>query len=140
MLVLALLLGACTKGASSAPENGVQAVIYKSPSCGCCVGYAGALKDAGYAVDIRLTEDMDAIKQRYQIPVGMQSCHTTVIGDKVIEGHMPLDVVEEIVAQDAVKKVALPNMPAGTPGMPGIKQGPWTIYALDNGTQVYKTI
>jgi hypothetical protein len=32
--------------------------------------------------------------------------------------------------------IALPGMPAGSPGMPGIKEAPFTIYAIDGGRVV----
>jgi hypothetical protein len=129
LIAISLLLTACTT-----PNAGPKAVVYKSASCGCCVGYIGALQKQGFNVETVVTEDMNAIKQKYNIPSHMESCHTTILDDYVIEGHVPLDIVQALLEeQPAIEGIALPNMPAGTPGMPGMKRGTWTIYALQDG-------
>jgi len=111
-----------------------KATIYKSPTCGCCVKYISYLKKQDFVVETVTTEDMWSIKNQYQIPSDMESCHTTVIGDYFIEGHVPLEAVEKLLQeQPDIDGIALPDMPAGSPGMPGKKQGEWQIYTLKNG-------
>jgi hypothetical protein len=46
------------------------------------------------------------------------SCHTAVIDGYVIEGHVPADDVKRLLAEkpDAIG-LAVPSMPAGSPGM-----------------------
>lgn len=113
---------------------GPKMIVYKSPTCGCCVGYASELKRQGYNVETVSTVNMSEIKDKYKIPREMESCHTVVIGDYFIEGHVPLEVVEKLLLEKPdIDGIALPNMPAGTPGMPGIKQGTYTIYQLVDG-------
>ena len=108
--------------------------MYKSPSCGCCVGYSKALKERGFEVNIVSTEDMESIKTQYGISPDMESCHTSVIGDYFIEGHVPFEAVDKLLLEKPnIKGIALPNMPAGTPGMPGVKEDPYTISQLENG-------
>ena len=86
----------------------------------------------GFEVQITNVEDMSPIKSSYRIPSSMESCHTTVIGDYVIEGHMPIEAIEKLLTEKpAIAGIALPGMPYGSPGMPGSKQGPFVIYALD---------
>ena len=114
--------------------SGVEATIYKSPNCGCCVGYNAEMEKLGTKTEIVATEDMQEIKDRYDIPRNMESCHTTVIGDYFIEGHIPFEVVEKLLTEKPdIDGIALPNMPSGTPGMPGIKTGPYEIYQLKDG-------
>ena len=97
-----------------------EAVVYKSPWCGCCTGYSEALRAAGYQVREEEHEDMNPIKARFGVPAGMTSCHTTVIGGYVVEGHVPLAAVERLLAERPdLPGIALPGMPQGVPGMPG---------------------
>ena len=116
------------------PPTKLEMIVYKAPACGCCVGYASESEKQNYNVKTVVTADMNEIKNRYKIPSEMESCHTAVIGDYFIEGHVPFEVVEKLLFEKPdIDGIALPNMPAGTPGMPGIKQGPYTIYQLVDG-------
>lgn len=108
-----------------------NAVVYRSSTCGCCLGYIAALEKQGFAVEVQSLEerDMDLIKKQYAIPLDKQSCHTTVIGDYFIEGHVPLEAIEKLLAEKPkIDGIGLPGMPIGTPGMPGVKQVPYEIY------------
>ena len=105
------------------------ATVYKAPNCGCCNGYIAELKKQGYEVDVKPTEDMGSIKEQYGIEEDKQSCHTTVIGDYFVEGHVPLAAVEKLLSEKpAIDGIGLPGMPIGTPGMPGVKQAPYEVY------------
>ncbi len=113
---------------------GQKITVYKSPQCGCCVGYVGELEKEGFDVEMIVVEDMSMIKTEYNIPREMESCHTSIIGGYFIEGHMPISVVKDLLLEKPeIDGIALPNMPAGTPGMPGIKTKPWEIYKLVDG-------
>lgn len=105
------------------------ATVYKAPNCGCCNGYIAELKKQGYEVDVKSTQDMGSIKEQYGIAEDKQSCHTTVIGDYFVEGHVPLAAVEKLLSERPdIDGIGLPGMPIGTPGMPGVKQAPYEIY------------
>ncbi len=116
-----------------------KVIVYKSPTCGCCVNYISMLEKRGYDVEIIATEDMLSVKKQYGISPEMESCHTSIFDDYVVEGHIPFKVVDKLLEEKPdIKGIALPDMPAGSPGMPGLKSGPFTIYALsDNGYSVY---
>lgn len=108
-----------------------KAMVYRSTTCGCCLGYIAELEKQGFVVDVKSVQekDMDAIKKQYSIPLDKQSCHTTIIGDYFIEGHVPIEAVEKLLAeQPKIDGIGLPDMPLGTPGMPGTKQSPYKIY------------
>jgi hypothetical protein len=114
---------------------GKTVTLYKSPNCGCCSGHAAALEAAGFAVNIEMTNDLDAVKQEHSIPVDGASCHTSVIGDYVVEGHVPLEAIETLLSEKPeIAGIGLPGMPIGTPGMPGRKTAPYEVYKLsENG-------
>ena len=40
---------------------------------------------------------LHTIKQKYNIPVEMQSCHTTIMGKYFIEGHVPFEAGEKLL-------------------------------------------
>lgn len=118
-----------------APGQAADAVtIYKSASCGCCVHYAAYLGDQGYRAETVITEDMEAVKQKYGIPVAMQSCHTAVIGGYFVEGHVPVEAVQKLLRERPdIDGIALPGMPSGAPGMPGTKTKQFVVHALTGG-------
>ncbi len=64
----------------------------------------------------------------------MKSCHTTVIEGYFVEGHVPVAAIEKLVAEKPdIDGIALPNMPAGSPGMPGRQTEAFKVYALSDG-------
>jgi hypothetical protein len=110
---------------------GQSVTVYKSPNCGCCSGHAKALEQAGFTVTIEETDNLDLVKQTHNIPVGGESCHTSMIGDYVVEGHVPLEAIEKSVTEKPeIAGIGLPGMPIGTPGMPGRKTAPYEVYQL----------
>jgi len=94
--------------------------VYKSPSCGCCAKWVAHAKAAGFAVTVKDTDDMDAVKREIGVPSALQSCHTALVGGYVIEGHVPADVVRRLLAEKPKGiGLAVPGMPVGSPGMEG---------------------
>ena len=133
LLIGGLLISGCSSQVSE-KFTGTKATVCKSPTCGCCVGYGSFLEQQGFDVEIVEKQDIASIKQKYGIPRSMESCHTTIIGDYFVEGHIPIEAVEKLLQEKPdVDGIALPNMPSGTPGMPGAKRGIWTIYSLKSG-------
>ena len=59
-------------------EHNVE--VYKTPSCGCCYGYVVFLEKENFKVKQTDMRSLHTIKQKYNIPVEMQSCHTTIMG------------------------------------------------------------
>lgn len=123
--------------------SGYAVTLYKSPSCGCCSRHAAILEEVGFDVTIEKTDDMQSTKQKYNIPQGKESCHTSVIGDYVVEGHVPSEAIEKLLTEKPdIAGIGLSGMPIGTPGMPGQKQSPFEVYQLSHDGEVspYMTI
>ena len=116
--------------------------VFKTPSCGCCYGYVLFLEKEKFKVKQTDMRSLHTIKQKYNIPVEMQSCHTTIMGKYFIEGHVPFEAVNKLLKeQPDIDGIALPGMPIGTPGMPGDKDEPYVIYQLKDGkSSVFMTI
>lgn len=103
--------------------------VYKSPTCGCCENYITYLKRSGVDVDVITTTEMDAVKESNGVPAGYATCHTSTVGGYTVEGHIPLEIVRKLLDdKPTLSGIALPGMPSGSPGMPGAKQGKWSIY------------
>jgi len=128
-----------TSGLSAPAANGVSVSLYKSPTCGCCGLYAAYLRSAGFTVDVQEVSDMAVVKEQYGVPGDLQSCHTSVIDGKVVEGHVPVEAVTKLLSQDSVTAISLPGMPSGSPGMPGGKLAPFTIYSFSGSEPVIFT-
>lgn len=108
--------------------------IYTSGGCGCCGVYGNYFRRKGNSgakfVNI---ERLDMFKQQYGIPSQLGSCHTTIIGDYFVEGHIPLEAVEKLLTERPdIKGIAMPGMPSGSPGMTGAKNGAFIIYAVND--------
>lgn len=106
--------------------------IYKSSSCGCCNIYTSYFEKRGRDVKVIMIEDMDQIKQQNGVPSELESCHTTIVGDYFVEGHVPLEAIEKlIIEQPDLAGIALAGMPNGSPGMPGTKKGDFVIQGVN---------
>ena len=131
------------KNASANINNKKLSVeVFKTPSCGCCYGYVLFLEKEKFNVKQTDMRSLHSIKQKYNIPLEMQSCHTTIIGKYFIEGHVPLEAVNKLLKeQPDIDGIALPGMPIGTPGMPGKKEDPFVVYQLIDGKfSIFMTI
>ena len=118
----------------------VAITVYKDPSCGCCNKWVEHLRAHGFAVTTRDTADMDEVKDTFGVPAALRSCHTGTIGAYVIEGHVPADVIQQLVHERAtVAGLAVPGMVTGSPGMEGGTPQPYDIiaYQRDGKTRVY---
>ncbi len=131
ILGLALLIAGCDTNA--APKETIT--LYKSYTCGCCNGWKDHMRSNGYKVNVVNMEDkyMPAIKRKYGISSSLKSCHTAIIGDYIVEGHIPSKVVDKLLTEKpAIDGIAMADMPSGSPGMPGSKNETWKIYSFKN--------
>ena len=117
--------------------------IYKSPSCTCCAEWAKHLEENGFRVDVQKAGwDLMQIKSEHGIAPTEASCHTGVIGDYVVEGHVPADLVKQMLEeQPNIRGLAVPGMPPGVPGMPEARKNRplYDVLALelDGSTRIY---
>ena len=127
---------------ASTNNNKLNVEVFKTQSCGCCYGYVLFLEKEKFNVKQTDMRSLHSIKKKYNIPIEMQSCHTTIMGKYFIEGHVPFEAVNKLLKeQPDIDGIALPGMPIGTPGMPGDKDEPYVIYQLKDGkSSVFMTI
>ncbi len=72
----------------------------------------------------------------------LEGCHTAEVDGYVVEGHVPADVIDRLLAErpEGVKGLAVPGMPVGSPGMEGPNPEPYNVIAFDGqgGMSVYE--
>lgn len=91
---------------------------YRNPGCGCCEKWVEMLKAAGFEVNMQDDVDLAARRVAAGVPEDLAGCHTALMGDYVIEGHVPLAEIERLVTEKpAVRGIAVAGMPTGSPGM-----------------------
>ena len=100
------------------------------------------LREKGFKVDARDVVDLAAVKRKHAVPAALESCHTGLVDGYVVEGHVPADVIDQLLRdRPKVLGLAVPGMPVGSPGMeaPGQKPERYDIIAFDarGGTRVY---
>ena len=119
-------------------EAGQAITIYKSPNCGCCQDWAEHLAANGFETRIVETNNLNEIKQEYDVPRDMASCHTALIGNLVIEGHVPANDIVAYLEDPQFNTIGLsvPGMPHGTPGMETGRKDDYQVIAFNaNGKQ-----
>ena len=137
VLTVVLLLGAASTGA----EEQREATLYKQPYCSCCDGHADHLRANGYKVTVVQTGNMSQIKKKYGVRQEFEGCHTIVIGEYVVEGHVPATIIGKLLKErPAIRGISLPGMPDGSPGMSGTKREPFVVYEFSpRGAKVFAT-
>ncbi|WP_120505455.1 DUF411 domain-containing protein [Sulfitobacter mediterraneus] len=96
--------------------------VLKTPTCGCCTAWVEHVRQAGFEVEAQ-DVDQDALyafKDRMQIAPELAGCHTAVVGDYFIEGHVPASDIKRLLAEQPVARgLTVPGMPMSSPGMGG---------------------
>jgi hypothetical protein len=116
--------------------------VYKSPSCGCCAGWVRYMESNGFTVTATNMDDVTPIKVQNGVPSRLTSCHTTLVGGYVIEGHVPVEDVRRLLKEKpAIAGLAAPGMPAGSPGMDVPNSPAYDVLAFDKSgkTTVFAT-
>ena len=116
LLVPALMaLAACSTAVQAATYE-----LFRDPNCGCCEKWADHVRDE-HEVEIPevTTQDMAQVKTANGVPQDLWSCHTMIVGDYVIEGHVPAADIARLLAErpEGVEGLAVAGMPLGSPGM-----------------------
>jgi hypothetical protein len=98
--------------------NAAALTVYKSASCGCCGKWVEHVQKHGFTVKVVNVDDVRAVKAKAGIPDKLASCHTSLVGGYVVEGHVPAADIKKLLAQKPkAKGIAVAGMPMGAPGM-----------------------
>ena len=140
LLVVLALSAPVAHGQQKATAAKPQLVVYKSPTCGCCGKWVEYMQAKGFAATVTNMADVAPIKTKHGVPSRMSSCHTTLVGGYVIEGHVPVEDIRRLLKEKpAIVGLAAPGMPAGSPGMDVPNSPPYDVVSFDKDgrTRVY---
>ena len=129
-----------TISATAQPVSAEVVKVYKDPNCGCCAKWVEHLQENGFKVEVMDMPDLSAVKSKYGVTSELQSCHTAVVGDYAIEGHVPADLIRKMLTEKpAIAGLAVPGMPSGSPGMEGATKERYDVLTFDRAgrTTVY---
>jgi len=133
---------ALSRAGVSAPLSMVS--VYRNPGCGCCEGWVDAMREAGFTITV---EDVDNLMERrtaYELRPDLASCHFALSEGYVFERHIPPPTITRFLTERPAnaKGLAVPGMPAGSPGMGPEGSGePYDVLLLlkDGSARVYTT-
>ena len=122
-------------GVGSLAAAATRGVVFKSTSCGCCNEWVKVLRRAGINLEVKDVESLSKIKKMLQVPAALQSCHTAIIGNYVVEGHVPVREIKRLLDEKPkATGIAVPGMPIGSPGMEqGDRRDSYQVFLFQNG-------
>ena len=88
-----------------------EITAFYNPGCGCCHKYFKRLEEKGFKVN-RIEVSQDELfkkKDELGVPVNKRSCHTMVMGDKFIEGHVPAEGIKALAESKKARGVYSPH-------------------------------
>jgi hypothetical protein len=142
--VAAATAGMTTANSAGPATEAVLVTVYKDARCGCCAEWASHIREAGFRVQVNEGPRLVRERAALGVPVDLMSCHVSTVEDYVLEGHVPADVIRQLLEErPAAAGLAVPRMPEGVPGMPeGRPDRPlYNVIAFERGggTFVYAT-
>ena len=76
------------------------------------------MRRKGYTVEINNDQNRSSIRDQFNVPLEIQSCHTAVVDGYIIEGHVPVEDIERLLDErPEIVGLAVIGMPSGSPGM-----------------------
>ena len=116
--------------------------VYKNEGCGCCELWIKHLEKAGFAVKAHNVSDTGSYRAKFGIPEKVAACHTARVGGYAIEGHVPAREIKRLLTErPKAKGLAVPGMPAGSPGMESDRPQPYDVLLVrpDGTTTVFQS-
>jgi hypothetical protein len=125
---------AFASGAAKAP---VGILVYGNPGCECCQKWIKHLERNGFLPAAQLVDDVNPIKRKRGVPEKLWSCHTAIVGDYTVEGHVPADLIHTMLDKRlSVAGLAAPGMPNGAPGMEGAVKDRYEVISFTRAGRI----
>ncbi|WP_201153796.1 DUF411 domain-containing protein [Rhodothalassium salexigens] len=78
------------------------------------------LRQSGFTVRVRAHRDLAPVRAALGVPTPLAGCHTALVAGYVVEGHVPAGAIARLFdTRPEAVGLAVPGMPAGSPGMEG---------------------
>lgn len=72
------------------------------------------------------------------MPESLRSCHTAIVEGYLVEGHVPAAVILRLVKErPKIAGIAVPEMPAGSPGMESPTPEAYDVIAFDRAGRTH---
>lgn len=115
-----LLLPVLMVMSRTAHAGGRHLEVLSTNGCGCCLAWIKHLEADGYTATVTNLPMADLVlkKMAAGLRPELYSCHTAMIDGYVIEGHVPVRDINQLLRDrpDAIG-LTVPGMPTGSPGM-----------------------
>lgn len=128
---------------AATPARAAETIqVLKTASCGCCTAWMAHLRKSGFQVtakDVALAA-LNQEKLAAGLTPELASCHTARVAGYVIEGHVPAREIARLLRErPAAIGLAVPGMPAGSPGMEASEDEPYDVLLVRKGglTEVF---
>jgi len=77
-------------------------------------------------------------KEKYGVPRALWSCHTALVGNHVIEGHVPADLIRQVSRDKRdIAGLSVPGMPCGAPGIEGKNPQRYQVIAFTRSGETF---
>lgn len=99
------------------------------------------LRENGFELDVTEVDDIVAFQNEHGVPEGVRGCHSSQVGDYMVEGHVPADLLRKFLQENAGQAgISVPGMVVGPPGMEGAEPVPFDVLTFDEegNTEVYE--
>lgn len=120
-----------------------QLTVWKTPTCGCCGEWVSHLRTNGFEVVINDVNDTAPIRKKFGLADKFGSCHTARLNGYMIEGHVPAQELNRLLAEKPVALgLAVAGMPMGSPGMEvGSTRDAYSVLLVlsDGSSRIYQS-
>ena len=103
------------------------------------------LRDNGFEVNDIEVDDIAAHQEEHGVPSEVRGCHSAQVGDYMVEGHVPADLLKRFLKEDkglaGIAGITVPGMIVGPPGMEGSKPMPYDVLTFDQkgNSRIYES-
>lgn len=124
----------------TAEQSAPVIVVTKTPTCSCCAKWVNILEAYGFAVEVNEVPNTRGVQEELGVPRQLGSCHTAKVGDYFVEGHVPPEIIQQLVDEnrDDIAGIGVPGMPAGSPGMESSRPVQYDVVAFSKDGNFYK--
>ena len=99
-------------------EGSARLRVFRDPGCGCCLGWARHMEQAGFAVRVEEKPRTDPARRTSGAPPELTGCHMALHDRFAFQGHVPVTAIRRFLADPGPwRGLAVPGMPVGSPGM-----------------------
>jgi hypothetical protein len=117
------------RAATPAPQ---PITVYRTATCGCCGKWVDHLKQAGFDPTVHIVQRTDEAPPGRNVPASLRTCHSASLEGYIVEGHVPADVIRKLLRErPKIAGLAVPGMPAGSPGMESPNPVAYDVIAFD---------